>query len=195
MSTEPVLTQGEPPVAAVSRRGFFKRGALGAGVLAVGALGYRVAALPDGAPAQAGGVLTRQELAALTVLSVALFPPNTAFGPDGQEAGVAGYVDRYIAQLRPIDQKIVRALIWVYDQGTVLGGSLRSVRFMAPEQARAYVLGWESSRFTWRRDLAMSLRTVLGMGYFAHPQVRAAIGIDEPCVTQGPSLLRLGRPA
>jgi hypothetical protein len=185
-------TPSPAPQKGLSRRQFIMTGAIGTGVLTLGAIAYRVAVLPDSAPAVAGGVLTRQELAAVEALALAHFPPGNAFDLDGREAGVAGYVDRYLAQLAPADQNLIRALIWLYDQGTVLGGKLTPVRLMPPEEAREYVLGWEQSKFGWRRDLGMSLRTVLGMAYFTHPKAKAALGIIEPCGSSGPTLYREG---
>jgi hypothetical protein len=179
----------------VNRRKFLSRGFLGAGALALGGIAYRVAALPDGAPATAGGVLTRTELSIVSALSLALFPPGNPFDLDGVQADVPGYLDRYMARLPAAEQKILKALIWVYDQGTVLDGNVRPIRSMSNEDAQAYVKGWETSRFGWRRDLAMSLRTVLGFGYFAHPKVKAILFYEEPCHSGGPSLLSKGATA
>lgn len=177
---------------AFTRRAFVLGGVFGGGVLTLGAIAYRLSVLPGGAPAQPGGVLTRQELAIVEALAMGYFPPGNPLGVDAREAGVAGYVDRYLAQLSPVDGKIVRALFWAYDQGTVMAGTLKPARLMSPAEAAAYVKSWEASRFQWRRDLAMSLRTVLGMAYFAHPTPRAAIGIAEPCHSPGPRLVRTG---
>lgn len=174
-----------------TRRQLFVTGAAGAAMLAVGTIGYRVAALPAHAPAQRGGVLTRQELATIEALALAYFPPGNAFGVDAREADVAGYLDRYLAQLAKVDQNLIRALIWLYDQGTLMSGRFRSVKRLPLPVVREYVMAWEQSRLAWRRELAMSLRTLLGMAYFAHPKAKATIGIVEPCPSAGPSLLRL----
>ncbi len=176
----------------VSRRTFLRGGLFGAGLLTIGALGYRLAALPDGAPALEDGVMTRGELAAVQALALGFFPPGNPFGIDAREADVAGYVDRYLGLLSPIDQKIVRSLFWVYDQGSFLGRRFKPARLMNPDEARAYIRDWETSRLGFRRDLALSLRTVIGMAYFAHPAVKKAIGIIEPCPPAGPSLLSKG---
>lgn len=189
MST--VQNAGAPAVP-VSRRKFLIGGFIGAGAMALGGIAYRVAALPDGKPAVEGGVLTRQEMAAAVAISLALFPPGNPFDIDGEQADVAGYLDRYLMRLPSAEQKILRALIWLYDQGTVMGGSFRSIRMMSAADAQAYVRGWETSRFGWRRDLAMSLRSVFGFGYFAHPKVKAAVFYNEPCHSSGPSILSKG---
>ncbi len=188
----PLHNAESPSAAPVSRRKFVLGGMLGAGALALGGIAYRMAALPDGKPAVAGGVLTRQEMAAAVAISLALFPAGNPIGIDGEQADVAGYFDRYLARLPSAEQKILRALIWLYDQGSVMAGSIRPIRSMAPAEAQAYVQGWETSRFQWRRDLAMSLRTVFGFGYFAHPKVKAYVFYEEPCHAGGPSLLSNG---
>lgn len=185
----------DAPPKGLSRRQFIVTGLVGTGVLTLSAIAYRLAVLPDAAPANAGGVLTRHELAIVEALALAHFPPGNPFALDGKEADVAGYVDRYIAQLAPVDQKIIRALFWLYDQGTVMGGRFTPVRLMPPDVARKYVMAWETSRMGWRRDLGMSLRTVLGMAYFAHPKAKAALGVVDACGSSGPSLLKIGRPA
>jgi hypothetical protein len=175
-----------------SRRYFLNGSLIGAGVLTLGTLGYRLFALPNGAPAVTGGVLTRAEWACVEALALGFFPPGTPFGIDAKEADVAGYVDRYIGSLAPVDQKIVRALFWVYDQGAVIQGRLRPARFMNSDEARTYILGWEKSRLEFRRDLAVSLRTVIGMAYFAHPRAKASLGISDFCYSSGPTFLRPG---
>ncbi len=175
-----------------SRRQLIKGGLIGAGLLTIGSVGYRIAALPDSAPAVEGGVLTRMEMAAVEALALGFFPPENPFGIDAREADVAGYVDRYIGELAPVDQKIVRSLFWLYDQGSFAQGYLRPARFLSPDEARTYIRSWEFSRLGFRRDLGLSLRTVIGMAYFAHPRVREAIGITEPCHSAGPSLLSPG---
>lgn len=182
----------ESPRARFTRRAFLMGGAVGAGVLTLGAIAYRITVLPKGAPAVAGGVLTAQEMLTVEALALGYFPPGNPMGIDARDAGVAGYVDRYIAQMSPIDQKIVRALIWAYDQGTVMAGRWKPARLMTPEEAGTYLRSWETSRFGWRRDLGMSLRTVLGMAYFAHPVPKEALGIVEPCHSPGPRLVRIG---
>ncbi len=190
---DPNDTQPEPKdkPTGFSRRAFITTGVTATGVLLLGGIGYRVSALPDGAPAIAGGVLTRQELAIIDALSLAHFPPGNPFGVDGKQADISGYTDRYLTQLTPVDQKIIRSLFWLYDQATFLGGHVRSVRHLDPQAARKYVMAWETSSLGWRRDLGMSLRQVLGTAYFAHPDVRKVIGYDEPCGQTGPTLVRI----
>lgn len=189
----PHLTADQPGT--VSRRGFLKAGLFGAGVLSLAALAYRLTALPDPAPARSGGVLTKAELAALAALARGYFPPGGPFGLDADTADVAGYLDRYVAQLPRVDQNLIRALIWAYDQGTLLARRWKPARLMTPDEAAAYLRGWEHSRFAWRRDLALSLRTLLGMAFFAHPKALAAIGVEPHCGSTGPSLLTPGGPA
>ena len=176
----------------ISRRTLIKTGLLGTGVLAIGAIGYRVAALPSGKTAGDGGVLSKREMAIVSALALAYFPQGNKFNLDADEAAIAGYVDRYLAQFSPMDRRIVRSLFWLYDQGTIFSGHFRPVRLLSTEEARAYVKAWENSRFGWRRDLAMSLRTVLGLAFFAQPKARAALGFEEPCGKTGPTLLRPG---
>lgn len=182
----------EPPKRKLSRRHFLTGGIVGAGLLGVGTLGYRISALPDSAPAHPGGVLTRAELATVEALAMGYFPPDNPFGIDAREADVATYMDRYLSQLTPVDQKIIRSLFWVYDQGSLAHGRFASARFMTPAEMTPYLMSWEASRLEFRRDLALSLRTVIGLCYFAHPDVLAALEITPHCPPGGPSLASLG---
>lgn len=188
MSPSP-QTVADPAAERVSRRGFFKAGLVGAGVLALGTIAYRLAVLPDGKPVRAGGVLTKGEMAALAALARGYFPPGNPFGLDADEADVAGCLDRYLAQLPRVDQNLIRSLIWAYDQGTLMSARWRPARLLTPAEAASYVRSWEHSRLGWRRDLALSLRTLFGMAYFAHPKALAAIGIVPHCNSGGPSLI------
>ena len=128
--------------------------------------------------------LERREFAILVALADALFPKENPLGLSGTEVRVPEYVDRMLARMPEDKSAEFRAMLLVFEHGTLAFG-LRARRFTElPTRARErYLRRWEEARVYSRRMLAAGLKTLLGIGYFAHPDVQAAMGVQRLCAT------------
>ena len=146
---------------------------VGAGLVRVFA-GYPAASHP----AQA---LRRRELALVAAVADAMFPPGGAIAESGEEADVAGYVDRLVEASQPRQRGLMRALFFLFEHATLLfpaPGGLRGLRrFSSLDRAQreAVLERWRVSRFFPRRLCFTSLRALCTLGYFASPGVLRAL--------------------
>jgi len=179
----------------MSRRTLVRRGLfLGAGTsVAAGGLllwghGGRY---PSPKPACPLVYLERREFAILVALADAIFPKDNPLGLSGSEVRVPEYVDRMLARMPADKAAEFRAMLLLFEHGTLAFG-LRARRFTElPQKAREkYLRRWEEARVYSRRMLAAGLKTLLGIGYFAHPDVKAALGIQKICATAVDALPR-----
>ncbi|MEE2828317.1 MAG: gluconate 2-dehydrogenase subunit 3 family protein [Myxococcota bacterium] len=191
------MTQPARPTARprISRRSLVKRGlalaalggAAGAGVLTWGH-GGRYA---DPVPACDLHYLQRREFAILAALANALFPPGNDIGLSGTDARIPEYVDRMLAGMSQHKAAEFRAMLLLFEHGTLAFG-LRARRFTdlsLPARER-YLRRWEEARVYSRRILAAGLKTVLGIAYFAHPKVQAKLGMDRICASPADAVPR-----
>ena len=139
---------------------------------------------PDPEPACTLHYLERREFAIVSALSDALFPADNNIGPSGTEARVPEYVDRMLAAMGSDKAGEFRAMLLLFEHGTLAFG-LRARRFTElPMKARErYLRRWEEARVYSRRILAAGLKTILGIAYFAHPDVQTALGMERLCAT------------
>jgi hypothetical protein len=128
--------------------------------------------------------LSAREYAIVAALSQALFPPGNPLGIDGRQARVPEYIDRMLADMEPGKAADLKNMFLLFEHGTLAFG-LRVRRFTElPERAREkYLRRWERARVYSRRMLAAALKSMLGMGYFAHPEVQKALGMERTCGT------------
>lgn len=160
----------------ISRRKLLWGGvAGGVGLGAAGTLGLRL-----GAPAPGALVLTAEEWAVVEAVAEVMFP-GAPFPVDGVQAGVARETDRLLHALmdgprRAAFRYVLRTLEW----GTLAS---RGRRFTAlpPAERKEVLETWSSPEVLARRVAGDSLRAVLGMAYFAHPEVIAAMGWRTGC--------------
>lgn len=126
------------------------------------------------------GVLSAKEQAIVSACADALFPPEGPIPVSGTEAGLVGYVDRYVARAPRSARLLIRLLFRFVELGPWIWGP-RRVRFtrMRPHERRAALEGMARSSIYFRRVAFVSLRMMLTMGYFAHAAVRRAIGIPD----------------
>lgn len=159
----------------VTRRRLLLGGAaLGAGAGSVGAV------IEFGVPAEGARLLTARELAVVGAIAEVMFPLG-AFPIDGVEAGVAGEVDRIVADvLAPVHASGFRVLLHTLEWGTLAS---RGRPFSAlPAAQRAEVLTtWSDPTVFTRRVVGDAFKVVLGMAYFGHPEVLARIGWTTGC--------------
>ncbi len=151
--------------------------ALGLAAGAAFAVGVTVHLPP---PASGARVLSAAELDTLAAVAVTLFP-GVHFPIDGLAAGVPQRVDELLDQLLdPTRQAGFRYMLRALEWGTLAS---RGVRFSQLDgDSRVAVLeAWGDPDVVPRRLAADSLRAILAMAYFAHPDVQAAIGWRSMC--------------
>jgi hypothetical protein len=147
-------------------------------------LGYPRAAL-------AGAMLSRKEQAIVAACADALFPAGGPIPISGTEAGLVRYMDRYLLRLPPLPRLLGRLLFHSVEHGPWVFGPRRA-RFtrLRPEERRAVLYAMAESPFYFRRVSFLSMRTMMTMGYLAHPEVARALHIvpdATPFEPHGPS--------
>ena len=140
--------------------------------LALLAIGLRRLGL--GYPATPLAALARREAAFVEAAADAMFPPGGEIPESGVEAGIPGYVDRYLESLPGRQRLLIRALFLLMEQATLLfpapgWGGWRRFSALAPAQRAAALDGWRLSRLSPRRLVFLALRSLLTMGYFSCP--------------------------
>jgi hypothetical protein len=137
-------------------------------------------------------VLNRAEAALLDGVSEAMFPPGGHIQSSGLDANLPAYVDRWMAVSQPRVRVLMRLLFFLIEHSTVIfpaPGRRRRRRYssLSLEQRIAVLEGWGKSGLHLRRLVFVSLRSILTMGYFAHPpvlrQLRVApFAIETPVI-------------
>lgn len=177
-----------PPASRITRRTVLRRSAA---VLAVSGATYGGVSLyghagryPDPTAACTLEYLGKREYAIVAALSLALFPPGNPLGIDGLQARVPEYIDRLLAGMEPDKARDLEAMFLLFEHGTLAFG-LRVRRFteLPAREREKYLRRWERARVYSRRMLAAALKGMLGMGYFAHPDVQEALGMQRTCGT------------
>jgi hypothetical protein len=148
--------------------------AAGAGAAALRGLflGYPVARLLE------KPFLSRKEQAIVASLADAFFPPGGPIPLSGTDAGLVEYMDDYCKQL-PVGQgRLVRLLFVFLEHAPWLFGPRRQ-RFssLSLDDRIAVLERMRTSPIYFRRIAFLSMRTMLSMGYLAHPEVARRIGM------------------
>ena len=152
-------------------------------LVATALVGYAIARIHLGYPPARGRqrVLARREVAFLGAAAEALFPPGGAIEPTGLDAGIPGYVDRFLAAAQPRQRLLMRLLFFLVEHATLVfpaPGGLRGMRRFSSldfDQRLAAIDGWQQSRLFLRRIVFTSLRAIFALGYFSHPPVLRAL--------------------
>ncbi len=149
---------------------------MGAGLAALGGAGAAVALQP----AEGCRTLSPTELQVIEAVAVVLFPGGP-FPLDGAQAGVAAEVDTILSDMfHPLHARGFRALVLALEEGTLASRGTRFSRL--PVADRADVLRtWSNPSVFHRRLAGDAFRLVLGMAYFQHPAILAAIGWKPGC--------------
>ncbi|GEM_PF-1125345 len=177
-----------PPGSRSTRRTFLRRGAAAvavSGAVYGGVSLYGHAGLyPEPEAACELKYLERREYAIVAALALALFPPGNSLGIDGLQARVPEYIDRLLTGMEPEKAADLKSMFLLFEHGTLAFG-LRVRRFteLPPRARERYLRRWERARVYSRRMLAAALKSMLGMGYFAHPDVQEALGMKRMCGT------------
>lgn len=125
-----------------------------------------------------GGFLTAKEQAIVAACADTLFPAGGPIPLSGTAAGLVEYFDRYVGRLPDQQGVLIRLLLWFIEHGPWVFGP-RPVRFTSlPERDRLRVLeAMRTSPIYFRRIAFLSIRTMLTMGYLAHPDVARAMRV------------------
>jgi hypothetical protein len=127
-------------------------------------------------------VLIRPEVASLASVSEAMFPPGGHIRSSGLDADLPAYIDRWMAVSQRQVRLLMHLLFFFVEHATLLfpaPGRRRRRRFssLGLEQRVAVLGAWGESGLYLRRLVFMSLRSILTMGYFAHPPVLRQLGV------------------
>jgi hypothetical protein len=142
------------------------------------------------APGRRYRVLMRGEVAVLRAVSEAMFPPGGHIEDSGPEADLRHYTDRWMAASQPRIRTLMHLLFFLIEHSTVLfpapgRGGRRRFSSLSLEQRIALLGAWGGSRLYARRLVFLSLRSILTMGYFAHPPVLRQLGL-APLAIESP---------
>ena len=150
-------------------------------ILLAVALGLRVFARYPAPPCPLR-VLRRAEYATLAAAAEVTFPRGGAVEPSGGDAQIPLYLDGYLALVPSGLRRLVRLLLFLVEHATLVFPAsgprgMRRMSSLSPEVQAAYLRGWEHSRLALRRLVFTSLRSLLGMAYFADPAVLRALNL------------------
>lgn len=152
----------------------------------LGAIAASAVVIEFGVPAPGAKVLGARELDVLRSLAEVMFPAGT-FPIDGVQAGVAEEVDRIVADvLEPVHAGGFRTLLHTLEWGTLASRGTRFTELPFDERAEVVRIWSDPTVFT-RRIAGDALKVVLGMAYFAHPEVLRRIGWSLGCAAGGAS--------
>ncbi len=175
-----VLLPGEKE----GRRGFLKKGLVGAALLAVGGGTWLVTRRTRPAPALGAPlrVLSAEEATVVLAIANRLVPERAGF-PRPLEVGVPDKVDAMVAMAHPATQKEVRQLLRLFENaltGFLFGGQFRPFTAASPWEQDERLRGWARSRITLRRSGYRALKKLVYAAYFGSPVTWAAIGYPGP---------------
>lgn len=120
----------------------------------------------------ADGLLSAKEQAIVAACADTFFPAGGPIPISGRSAGLVEYFERYFARLPEGQQVLVRLLVWFIEHGPWIFGPRRTRFSSAREHERLAVLeSMRTSPIYFRRIAFLSMRTILTMGYLAHPTV------------------------
>jgi len=163
------------PIARLTRRQVLTIGALSGVGFTVGGFLW----LPQAGESQY--VFSASELAIVSALGEVLFPEGNAIGLSWRDVNLGQEVDRLLGEV--LDPKVVspfRYLLRFVQYGCVAQTG-KTFSACSPEKRAALLRSWGRPGSTYRKAGITSLKSVLGMAYFNHPQVLKTIGWRSAC--------------
>ncbi|NCG20461.1 MAG: hypothetical protein GWP91_15740, partial [Rhodobacterales bacterium] len=125
-------------------------------------------------------VLTAAEWAVVESVSLVFFP-GVHFPLNGVQANGTAEVDRLLAEvIAPIQAHAFRVVLRGLEWGT-LGSRGRFFTDLTIDEQHHVLSTWCSPDVLPRRIAGDALRVLLGMAYFAHPEIKAAMGWQLGC--------------
>jgi hypothetical protein len=124
------------------------------------------------APTSRARNLSTKEQAIVAAVADAMFPSGGAIPLSGTEAGLVGYMDRYVGRMPNPSRAFCRLLLQFLEHGPWLFGPRRA-RFtrMSLAERLAALDDMRTSSIYFRRIAFLSMRTMLTMGYLANGEV------------------------
>jgi len=167
------------------RRGFLKKGLLGAALLAAAGGGAWLATRRT-RPGPAAGlrVFDAAQAAVLAAVAERLVPHRPSF-PRPARLDIAGRIDAVAAMAHPATQKELRQLVWLLESalGGLLDGSPRLfTECDGPAQDRR-LRAWATSRIAVRRTGFRALRRLVAGAYYSAEETWGAVGYPGPPIT------------
>ena len=161
----------------VSRRRMIQLG-ITTGV-AIAMIGANVAL----APAKGLKVFSDHDVTTLRAIAEVMFPPGS-FPVDGLTANVAERVDEVANELfLPVHRVGFRSVLFALESGTLMSRGAPFSVLSADERTEVLNV-WLTPSIHTRRIAADSLRAILGMAFFGHPEVLSSIGWYTICSKQ-----------
>ncbi len=124
--------------------------------------------------------LGKKEQAIVAACADAFFPPRGPIPVSGTRAGLVAYFDEYLAGLPKSQAVLVRLLLVFIEHAPWVFGPkpVRFTKLTIDERVRVLKRMQESPIY-FRRIAFLSMRTILTMGYLAHPDVMRAMHLDN----------------
>jgi hypothetical protein len=140
--------------------------AAGSALIARGVfLGYPPKSVP-------GGRLGAKEQAVIAACADTFFPAGGPIPVSGTQAGLVDYMEGYLERLPSTQKTLIRLLLWFIEHGPWVFGPKQTRFTKLEERHRLAVLeDMRKSSIYFRRIAFLSMRTMLTMGYLAHPEV------------------------
>ena len=131
--------------------------------------------------------LSRREYAFVEAAAESMFPRGGALEPSGRDAGVARYVDGFVASQPRRLRVLMHLLVFLCEYAAVffpLGGrgGFRPFTRLSPEARVRYLDSWRTSSWAPRRLVFTSLRAIVTLGYLADPVVLRALGLAPKAI-------------
>ncbi len=125
-------------------------------------------------------VLNRREQATVRACADSLFPAGKNGVLSGSAAGLVDYLDQSLARMTRDKRLLIRLLLFFVEHSPWVWGPLRPRFSRLKPEARHRVLDeMARSSIYFRRVGFLSLRTLLCMGYLAHPKVLDRLGVSD----------------
>lgn len=121
--------------------------------------------------------LSDQEMKIALAIGQTMFPRDGVLGIDADDAGVAPWLDDYVARMPPFSRAQIRALLNTFEYGYGAwagrpGATFSSVR---PPERAAYLESWETAATYTQRMLYEAIRTMFVFAYVESDVVAEAI--------------------
>ncbi len=121
--------------------------------------------------------LSRGTRRTLDAMTATVAPPEPVV-PD-REARIAAFAAAYLPYLPPLSRRLLPLGFWLFEWGPLIFlFALRPFSKLGPEARRRYLVSWQRSRWSLRRQMIKGLKALVVMGFYDMPEVQAHIGYE-----------------
>ena len=126
-------------------------------------------------------ILSSREVAIVETIAATFFPREGNVNVDSDEAGVADYIDRFVARLPLVEQFGMRALLGAIEYGIVTVTLNPRARFptATDSERQAWLESWERSSSAARRNVFQAIRSMLTIAYTESDAVKNGMNMRE----------------